>query len=206
MKKRKKVGILGGTFNPIHCGHLYLAESAMKAAALDEILFIPSGISYMKDQREILPPADRMKMVELAIREHPKFRVSSIEIEKTGNSYSYETIQELKSEYPDVDFFFLTGADTIFSMESWKNPDIIFREAIILAAYRTGVSLDGLKKQIAYLQNKYEADIRLIAVEHVDISSSEIRKAIKKQETVHGLIPAAVEKYIEIKHLYKDSF
>lgn len=203
MKNGKKIGILGGTFNPIHCGHLYLAESAMKAASLDEVLFIPSGVSYMKDQREILSPVDRMEMVKLAISNYPNFNTSSIEINKAGNSYSYETILELKEQYHDVDFFFLTGADTLFSIESWKNPDVIFREAAILAAYRVGVSLEALQQQIIYLQKKYAADISLTAVTHVDISSTDIRHLVKNGASIKGLVPFEVEHYIKQHCFYK---
>lgn len=205
MKNGKKIGILGGTFNPIHCGHLYLAESAMKAASLDEVLFIPSGLSYMKNQREILSPVDRMEMVKLAIRDYPNFNTSSIEINKVGNSYSYETILELKEQYRDVEFFFLTGADTLFSMERWKNPDIIFREVAILAAYRIGVSLEALQQQISYLQGKYAANIHLTAITHVDISSTDIRQLIKRGDSIHGLVPSAVECYIKQHHFYNNS-
>ena len=203
-KKRKKIGILGGTFNPIHYGHIHLAESAQKSAGLDQIMFIPSGISYMKNQREILSAADRMEMVKLAIRDYPQFDVSTIEIEKEGNSYSYETVLALKQSYPDVEFSFLTGADTIFSMESWKEPAIIFREVTILAAYRIGVSLDELKQQIAYLKEKYNADIHLVAVDHIDISSSEIRNAIKNRKAFRGYMPPAVEEYIRKNRLYQN--
>lgn len=204
MTAKKKVGILGGTFNPIHNGHLYLAECAMQAEDLDEILFVPSGVSYMKDQREILPAMERMEMVKLAIKENPNYKASSIEIEKAGNSYSYETILSLKEEYPDTEFYFLTGADTLFMMESWKNPDIIFRETVVLAGYRTGVSLDGFKEQIYYLGKKYQAEIHLTAIGHKDISSSEIRQLLKAGSSIYGLVPPHVEQYIAQQHFYTE--
>lgn len=199
----KKVGILGGTFNPIHCGHLHLAQKALEAARLDQVLFIPSGVSYMKNQSEILPAEIRMEMVRLAIWEHPEFAVSAIEIEKTGNSYSHETIHALQEQNPETEFYFLTGADTLFSIETWKDPVSIFEAVTILAAYRIGVSLEELKKKAFYLEETYGARIRLAAVDHVDISSSEIREAVRTGRSIHGLLPEAVERYIEKNHLYQ---
>ena len=105
----KKVGILGGTFNPIHNGHIHLAQKALDAVDLDQILFIPSGISYMKNQNEILPPDTRMEMVQLAAMDNSHFSVSDIEIEKGGNSYSHETIRTLQEQQPQTEFFFLIG-------------------------------------------------------------------------------------------------
>ena len=200
----KKVGILGGTFNPVHLGHLRLAEKAMLVASLDQVLFIPSGISYMKNQQEIVPARDRMAMVQLAIQGNSRFRVSNIEIEKKGNSYSHETIRELQKQQKDTQFFFLTGADTVFSMENWKDPADIFCSVTVLAAYRTGVSLEQLKKKIEQLKILYQADIRLIASDHIDISSSQIRKAISGGISVHELLPQAVEQYIKEHHFYEN--
>ncbi|HCT91407.1 MAG TPA: nicotinate-nucleotide adenylyltransferase [Lachnospiraceae bacterium] len=203
-KNHKKVGILGGTFNPIHLGHLRLAEKAMRAASLDQVLFIPSGISYMKNQQKIVPAKDRMAMVQLAIQGNPHFRVSAIEIEKKGNSYSHETIRELQRQQKDTKFFFLTGADTVFSMENWNNPAYIFRSVTILAAYRTGVSLEQLQEKIEQLKKLYQADIRLIAADHIDISSSQIRKAISEGTSVRELLPRTVERYIKDHHFYEN--
>lgn len=175
----------------------------MEAAELDQVLFIPSGVSYMKKQSEILPAEYRTEMVELAVSDYPDFAVSTIEIDKTGNSYSHETIHALQKEQPDTEFFFLTGADTVFSMTDWKDPISIFQSVTILAAYRTGVPLEKLKEQIAYLHSNYCADIRLIAVDHIDISSSDIRKAVGNGKSVRGLMPPAVEKYIMEHHFYQ---
>lgn len=202
-EKQIKTGILGGTFNPVHNGHIHLAENALHAAGLDRILFVPSGISYMKDQHEILPARERVELVKLAIQDHPRFFLSTIETDRECNSYTHETILALQKKHRDTSFFFLTGADTIFSMEDWKDPVTIFRSVTILAACRPGVSQEDLKRKIAYLHAMYEADIRLIAVDFVDISSSSIRNAIKEGKSVHGLLPSAVEAYIKEHHFYE---
>ena len=201
-KKRTKTGILGGTFNPVHNGHIHLAENALQAAGLDQILFVPSGISYMKDQHEILPAKERVELVRLAIQDHPRFLLSTIETDRECNSYTHETILTLQTKHRDTEFFFLTGADTIFSMEDWKDPVTIFRAVTILAACRPGVSQEDLRQKIAYLHIAYGADIRLIAVDFVNISSSYIRNAIKEGKSVHGLLPFAVEAYIKEHHFY----
>ena len=199
----KKVGILGGTFNPIHNGHIHLAQKALDAVDLDQILFIPSGISYMKNQNEILPPDIRMEMVQLAAMDNSHFSVSDIEIEKGGNSYSHETIRTLQEQQPQTEFFFLIGADTLFSIEKWKDPQSIFQSVTILAAYRIGVSLEELQDQVVRLQDLYGAKIQLIAVDHVDISSSGIREMLRLGSSIHGLVPQAVEEYITVRQLYR---
>ncbi len=201
-RQKQKTGILGGTFNPIHCGHLHLAKKAMDVAGLNQIVFIPSGVSYMKDQREILPAEERIRMVKLAIQSHPEFALSTIETDRDGNSYSHETIQALQQQHPDTEFFFLTGADTVFAIEEWKDPVSIFRSVIILAACRPGVSQQNLQTQITYLKDKYQADIRLIMQDYVAISSSSIREALKNGASIHGLVPQAVEDYILQHHFY----
>ena len=159
----------------------------------------------MKNLHEILPAEERMEMVRLAIMQYPAFAVSSIETDKKSNSYTHETILALQNEQPETEFFFLTGADTIFSMEEWKDPAGIFQSVSVLAACRPGISLEGLQKQISYLQTKYQADIRLIAVDYVDISSSDIRNAIRNGTSIRGLVPQTVENYISEHHLYQNT-
>ena len=117
-----KIGILGGTFNPIHNGHLLLAEQARCFYGLDQVLFIPSGCSYMKRQEEILPGEIRFQMVQLAIADNPYFCVSDMEIVREGNSYTCETITRLHAQYPEDELYYIVGADTLFQMEFWKNP------------------------------------------------------------------------------------
>jgi len=202
-QSKKRVGILGGTFNPIHNGHLHLARKAMEEQSLEQVLFIPSGVSYMKDQSQILPAAQRAQMVLLAIRDNPCFALSAVEIEKTGNSYTDETIRTLQSREPGIEFFFLTGADTVYSMENWKNPAGIFSAVTILAACRPGVPMEALKEKITQLQLLYRADIRLMDAGEVDISSSKIREAVAEGSSIRGLVPPAVEAYIAEHHLYR---
>lgn len=202
MEKTRKIGILGGTFNPIHIGHLILAQNAMEEAGLDEVLFIPSGVSYMKDQETVIPASLRAEMVKLATLDNPRFSFSLLEAKREQNSYSYKTVQALKKENPHTRYFFIAGADTLFSMETWKYPDILLSCVTILAACRQGRTTKELDEQIAYLRQKYKADIRLISDSQFDISSSQIRKNIKEGKSIRYLVPERVETYIRDKGLY----
>lgn len=200
---KKKIGIMGGTFNPVHTGHLILAENARTAFRLDEIWFLPSGCSYMKSQTEVLPPEVRLHMTKLACRENPYFQVSSIEVDRPGYTYTSETLSILTEQYPEYQFCFLVGADTLFSMESWKNPEIIFRKAVILAAVRDGKNMKELQEQADYLKQKYQAEIHLIPAGNIEISSSDIRERCRKGLSIRYLVPDSIMQYIEENRLYE---
>lgn len=201
-KTPKKTGLLGGTFNPVHLGHLILAQNALEEAGLDEVLFIPSGVSYMKALSEVLPTKHRVAMTGLAIEDNPRFALSLLEVQREGNSYSYETVWQLKKANPSDRYFFIVGADTLFAMENWKCPEKLFREASILAASREGRTTRELDRQIAYLCEKYGADIQLICDAQFDISSSQIRGNIQKGKSIRYFVPDKVEAYIKKHHLY----
>lgn len=197
-----KIGILGGTFNPIHSGHLYLAGKAMEKAGLTKVLFVPSNISYMKDQTDLVSVSDRIAMVELAIAEYPDFAFSKVDIERGGNSYSCETIADIREQYPDAELYFIAGADTLFQMEEWRNPQDIFAQAVILVAYRSGDTPEHLEEKIRELESVYHARILLIAVDRVDISSSEIREAVRTGQDFGGMVPEPVGDYMIRHKLY----
>lgn len=202
MSQQIKIGILGGTFNPVHSGHLYLAGKAMEKAGLTKVLFVPSNISYMKDQTDLVSAADRIAMVELAITEYPDFILSEVDIERGGNSYSHETIADIREQYPDAELYFIVGADTLFQMETWRNPQDIFDQAVILVAYRSGESAEHLQEKIHELEKDYHARILLIAVDRVDISSSEIREAVRTGQSFDEMVPEAVREYVIRHKLY----
>ena len=150
----KKVGILGGTFNPVHMAHLIIAEIAREEAGLDDILFIPSGCSYLKDASDILPAKDRIHMTGLAIEDNSHFALSTIEIDRGGNSYTCDTLLELKHRYPDQEYYLIVGADNLFTMEEWKDPEVIFGNAKILAAVRGSKKRADMEEKIAELKEK----------------------------------------------------
>lgn len=203
--QNKKIGIMGGTFDPIHYGHLLLAQNALTSFDLDEILFIPSGTPWLKESTKVLPKNKRVSMTGIAIEENPQFALSTIEIDRDGNSYSYETVEELKKSNPDVDYYFIMGADSLLQIESWKCPDRLMKECTLLAAVRNDCDREGLEKQISYLKGKYEADIRILEAARIDISSTTIRDMIAEGKSVRYMLPDNVIKFIEKNHLYERS-
>ena len=198
----KRLGIMGGTFNPIHNGHLYLAREASKQYHLEQVLFMPSGTPYMKDQREVLPGEFRVMMTKLAIQDDPHFSLSTMEIEKEGNTYTYETLEALNGMYPQTDIFFILGADSLFAIEDWRLPERIFASCKILAAIRDDVSFGEIEEHARNLKQKYDAEILMLKTNTVDISSSMIRKYLREGTSVKGLIPDTVYDYILNYNLY----
>ncbi|MDO4332101.1 MAG: nicotinate-nucleotide adenylyltransferase [Eubacteriales bacterium] len=198
----KRIGIFGGTFNPIHNGHLILAEAARQNCCLEEVLLIPSGCSYMKDQREILPGKIRLEMARLAALDNPYFTVSDIEINRAGYSYTSETLKQLRRKMPDARLYYIIGADTLFHMENWKNPEQIFSDCVLVAAVRDGWENARMERQISYLTDKYHADIRLLPSLHIEISSTEIRNRCRKNLSIRYLVPESVRLFLEQNGYY----
>ena len=201
--QNKKVGIMGGTFDPIHYGHLMLAQNALDTFLLDEILFVPSGTPWLKESTKVLSKNKRVSMTGIAIEDNPNFALSTIEIDREGNSYSYETVEELKKEQPDTDFYFIMGADSLLEIERWKHPDRLMADCTLLVAVRDDCDKEGLKKQIAYLTDKYQADIRILPANRMDISSTRIRQMIQEGKSVRYMLPDQVIRFIQKNHLYQ---
>ena len=199
----KKVGIIGGTFNPIHIGHLIMAERAYEEFELDEILFIPAGISYFKDQSTRLDKKTRIALTGEAIGDNPHFALSTIECDRAGNSYTYETLEELKSKNPDTQYYLIIGADSLVQMELWQKPENILRDAIILVAKRQGPTTQEFLDKMEDIKTKYNADIRVIPCTYIDISSTEIRERVKSGKSIRYLVPEVTENYIRKHHLYE---
>lgn len=202
MSRRKRVGIMGGTFNPVHMVHLILAENAYRTWQLDEIMMLPNGDPPHKTDIEVTPAAHRLAMLKLAVKDIPYFRVSEMEIKRQGYSYSSVTLTELRASHPDTDYYFIMGADSIFQIETWHEPATVMANCIILAATRDHTPSDKLMEQINYLSEKYGADIRLMDVPDLELSSSDIRKRISHHQPVRFMVPDSVLDYIEAHHLY----
>ena len=201
---KKRVGIMGGTFNPIHIGHLIIAEAAYEAYDLDEVLFVPSGISYMKDQSEILDAKKRVHMTGLAIEDNPHFALSTIEIDRDGNSYSYETLETLRKQNPDTEYYFLVGSDTLFALETWKHPEILLPSCTILVAVRDGVPMEKMQEHASYLEEKFGGNIKLLTTPNIEISATDIRNRIAHNRNVKYFVPDAVLDFINKYDLYKN--
>lgn len=203
MKIQNKIGIVGGTFNPIHLGHLLLAEAARETFNLDRVLFIPSGNSYMKDAKQILDGNNRLHLVELAVRGNPFFEVSAMEIERMGETYTCDTLKILKQKYPETEFYFIVGADSLFHMQKWKNPEIIFQSCHVAAAVRDNMDLSAVKQKAQELQKQYHASVFPVSLGQIDISSTMIRDRIRQHRSIRYMVPASVLQYIEEKHFYQ---
>lgn len=204
MIQKSKVGIMGGTFNPIHNGHLILAEHAREYCRLDEILFMPSGNSYMKDCEQILDGETRISMTALAIEDNPYFVLSAMEVERKGPTYTCETLAELKKLHPETEYYFIVGTDNLFSIETWWKPEEILACCTLIVAARGAKDESAILKKAADLKEKYNARIILLPERKFDISSTEIREKIKRGESVRYLLPDKVITYIEKNRLYKE--
>ncbi|MDD5618304.1 MAG: nicotinate-nucleotide adenylyltransferase [Candidatus Omnitrophica bacterium] len=187
-----RIGIFGGTFNPIHFGHLVLAEQAYEKLGLDKIIFIPSFYPPHKKNSEIILASHRYNMVKLAIRKNPRFEISDIEIKRKGRSFLIDTLRELKKIYPKAKLFFISGSDVSDQMNRWKSINEIFSLAKFVLAKRPG-----------YRLKKYSKNISVISITELDISSSMIRRKIKTHQSIRYLMPLRVYRYIKQRGLYK---
>lgn len=199
-----KIGILGGTFDPIHNGHMALAEQAITEFKLDKILFIPNHLAWMKSGRNITDEKDRVLMVLASIADHPQFEISYIEIEAGGNSYTADTLTALCRDHPENKYYFIMGADSLFTIESWYKPDVIFSHAVILVSVRDDCNEEELITKKQQLKHDFSADIRLLHMDKVEISSTYIREHFYTDENVKEMLPEAVYRYASEKHLYQN--
>ncbi|MEK7812881.1 MAG: nicotinate-nucleotide adenylyltransferase [Candidatus Desantisbacteria bacterium] len=191
-----KIGILGGTFNPIHNGHLLIAETAKQLCSLQKVIFIPCFMPPHKETGAKDSPEVRYALTSLAIAGHPDFMVSPVEIERKGKSYSRDTIQEIKISYGlESSIYFIAGTDTIAELNIWKDIDELLSLCRFIAVSRPGYPLN--------IPEKYEEKIDIISIAGMDISSSEIRRRLSNHESIHGIVPEYVEKYIYKYGLYQ---
>lgn len=203
-KEHRRIGIMGGTFNPIHNGHLVIAENAREQFSLDQILFIPTGHSPLKHKQHITNAVHRCAMVSLAISDNPSFVLNEIEVHSAETSYTYRTVEKLKKNYISSELFFILGADSLFDFESWKHPELILKNCSILAAYRKHQKQDEFLGQIAYLNKKYPDKFYPLDTPELEVSSQEIRQRLQEQRSIRYLVPKSVETYIKDNKLYSD--
>ena len=200
-----KIGILGGTFNPIHNGHLALGRYAKEKFELDQIWIMPNGNPPHKKNAQIESNTNhRVEMARLAIAEEEGFCLQLYEVERKEVNYSYLTMEHFVGEYPHDEFYFIIGADSLFNIEKWKCPERLLKTCIILAANRDGRNQAEMEQQIQYVNQKYDADIRLLNMPMIDISSTEIREDMKELRTIRNLVPTSVYEYIIENQLFKD--
>jgi nicotinate-nucleotide adenylyltransferase len=199
----KKVGIMGGTFNPVHYGHLFLAENALEQYKLDEVLFMPSKNPPHKNKQDIVSNEHRADMVRLAIQDNSNFILSTMEYEREGTTYTADTLTILTEENPDTQYYFIIGADSLFMMQDWNRPEIIFNLCTVLVAGRDRVPENQMENQIRFLEETYGARILMLDMPAIEISSAIIRKRISENKTIRYYIPDKVMDYIENHELYK---
>lgn len=202
----KKIGLMGGTFDPIHRGHLMLGKQAYEEYGLDEIWYLPSRIPPHKKDHAITPAQDRCAMIQAAIRPYPYFFLSDFELKRTGgNTYTADTLRLLKEAYPEDVFYFIVGADSVYEMEKWYQPDYVLQNVIFLAADREYKAFAGtLEEQISYLTEKYGARIYRLHCQMMEVASAQIRALIKAGGGTEELLLPSVRNYIEQHGLYRE--
>lgn len=198
----KKYGIFGGTFNPIHFGHLMVVEYLKEELGLDKVIFIPTGNPPHKDLH--VSAEDRYKMVDIAIKTNPDFEISDIETKREELSYSVDTIQELKKIYSNVKLYFLIGLDTLYQLKTWKKIDELSKEIEFVVALRPKyIDKENIERELAFLHSMYETKVEIITTPLYEISSTELRHRIKDDKSCRYLIPDKVLEYIKESGFYK---
>lgn len=191
---------MGGTFDPIHYGHLVTAEEALVQFELDSVLFVPTGLPWMKEHREVSPAEDRYLMTVIATASNPRFGVSRMEVDRDGATYTVETLRGLKETYgPKTDLFFITGADAIVEIIQWKDPEELFELAHFIAATRPGYDIAEIR---AHAPNGHH-EIATMNIPALAISSTDIRARVAAGRPIRYLVPEGVKSYVEKAGLYR---
>ena len=199
----KAYGIMGGTFDPVHKGHLLMAEAAINQLKLDEVLFIPDGDPPHK--AELAPAEDRLNMVELAVQSREGFRVLDMEVKRAGQTFTVDTLEYLTRDHPSDRFFFIVGADTLLLVDTWRNfPRVASLLSGIACAPRAGIREEASDRQIAHLKEKYNLNVTRLSMAPVDVSSTEVRRLVARGLSVARMVPDAVAEYIRDHELYLD--
>jgi len=188
-----RIGILGGTFNPVHIGHLILAEEALSKLKLDKLVFVPTFIPPHKNVDANVKPKDRLKMVEMAIQDNHSFSVSTFEMDSKKKSYSIDTLKDFRKLYgQDVQLYFITGSDLLKDLFSWRDVNEIFKISKFIVANRPGYPVEEVPKEV-----------ETVVITPIEVSSEDIRRRVKEGKSIRYLVPEKVRKYILDRNLYK---
>lgn len=196
------LGILGGSFDPIHNGHLYMAVEAYKAASLDRVLLIPAGHSPNKDESQMTPSAMRYRMCCLAAKSYDWLAADPIEVESGERSYTYRTLEKLRGIYPDDRLFFIMGGDSLDYFDQWVHPERIASCATILVIARDSYEKERLAEKIEQIGKSFPADICIVPCSKYPVSSTKIREGIQQGLDVSAYVPRSVLQYIKENRLY----
>jgi len=193
----RRLGVMGGTFDPIHHGHLVAASEVQSRFALDEVVFVPTGIPWQKEARAVSPAEDRYLMTVIATASNPRFSTSRVDIDRRVPTVTVDTLTDLRTQFPDHKMFFITGADALAQMLSWKRVDELFALAHLIGVTRPGFHLDG--------KHLPDRAVSLVEVPAMAISSTDCRQRVGRGQPVWYLVPDGVVQYISKRRLYRST-
>jgi nicotinate-nucleotide adenylyltransferase len=191
----QRIGVMGGTFDPIHHGHLVAASEVADFFSLDEVIFVPTGQPWQKDDRKVSPAEDRYLMTVIATASNPRFSVSRVDIDRPGETYTIDTLRDLRRERPDAEFFFITGADALARMISWRDADELFMMAHFVGCTRPGHRLT--------MSDLPSDRVSLLEIPALAISSTVCRERVRGGHPIWYLVPDGVVQYISKRELYR---
>ena len=196
----RRIGVLGGTFDPVHNGHLSIANALRAALDLERVVWVPAGRPPHKTGQIVSSDRDRLAMLDLALADSADDQIDTIDIERSGPSYTADTLEILAQRFAPARLFFLMGEDSLRDLPTWHDPERLLRAAELAVAARPGVDadLESVARQVPTVQGR----VHLVPTEEIAISSSEIRRRVRENQSIHGLVPAAVEAYILDHGLY----
>ncbi len=196
----RRVGVLGGTFDPVHNGHLSIANALRTALDLERVVWVPAGRPPHKTGQIVSGDRDRLAMLELALAGSAVDQIDTIDIERSGPSYTADTLEILAQRFAPAGLFFLMGEDSLRDLPTWHDPERLLRAAELAVAARPGVDVDleSVARQVPTVRGR----VHLVPTEEIAISSSGIRRRVRENQSIHGLVPAAVEAYIQDHGLY----
>lgn len=189
-----RLGVMGGTFDPIHVGHLVTAEEALHQFSLDEVVFVPTGRPWMKEHEVVASPEDRFRMTEIGIAPEPRFSASRIEVDRGGQTYTVDTLHALRESAPEAELWFITGADAMLEIVDWKEPETLFGLARFIAATRPGYDVAPFATHEA---------VSVMEIPALAISSTDIRARVRQGRPIRFLVPEGVGEYIVERGLYR---
>ncbi len=199
-----KVGIFGGTFNPIHNGHLLIAENAYDQFNLDRVVFLPTGKSPHKQDKTVLNGNIRCEMVASAIKDIPYFTYDRKEVDSEKVNYTFETLEYFHQLHSDWEMYFIMGADSLLYFDKWVKPEVILKHSTVLIAARDHVEQDGIRKRIQEITNNLGGAMDVILTPEFNVASRDIRTRVAKKESIRFLVPEDVRAMIMEEKLYSD--
>ena len=202
MSSKTRVGLMGGSFDPIHLGHIAIAGEARDALQLSHVLFLPSGRPPHKAHLGA-SPAQRLEMTRLAVEPLPWAQASDVEVCRQGTIYTVDTLQILSSQHPEAAVYYILGADTLLDLPNWRNTQKVCTLCRFICLHRPGVADEAIGTALEDLRSRYGAQVHLVPASGPDISSTESRRRVARGQSTEGLLPGAVRAYIDRENLYR---